>query len=176
MDLASDFLGTYPLVGFHFAVAFELFPQLPQDFRFQEVSGLSVDLDMESFKEGGQNRFEHQLPVRTRYGDITLKRGMNELPSGVMAWCINAVQNFTFQPTNVLITLLNDLHVPVQNWYVVNAIPKRVEFATLNAEQSQVAIETLVLSYNYFNILNASTALAAGMNALGTIGGSASVG
>jgi len=176
MDLASDFLGTYPLVGFHFVVAFELFPQLPQDFRFQEVSGLSVDVEMESFKEGGQNRFEHQLPVRTKYGDITLKRGMNALPSGIMAWCINGVQNFTFQPTNLLITLLNDVHIPVQNWYVVNAIPKRVEFASLNAEQSQVAIETLTLSYNYFNILNASTALAAGMNALGSLTGSVSIG
>jgi phage tail-like protein len=161
-----DILETYPLAGFHFVVAFELFPQQPNDFRFQEVSGLSVNVEMESFKEGGQNRFEHQLPVRTKYSDITLKRGMFILPSGVMAWCINAVQNFIFQPTNVLISLLNDLHVPVQSWYVVNAIPKKVEFTTLNAEQSQVAIETLVLSYNYFNILNASTALAEGLNLL----------
>ncbi|MCB0725939.1 MAG: phage tail protein [Ignavibacteriae bacterium] len=161
-----DILGNYPLAGFHFLVAFELFPQLPNDLRFQEVSGLSVSVEMESFKEGGQNRFEHQLPVRTKYSDITLKRGMFEVPSGVMAWCINAVQNFQFQPTNVLISLLNDIHVPVQSWYVVNAIPKKVEFSSLNAEQSQVAIETLVLSYNYFNILNLSTALAEGMNLL----------
>ena len=171
-----DLLGNYPLVGFHFLVAFELFPQLPHDFRFQEVTGLSVDVEMESIREGGQNRFEHQLPVKTKYGDITLKRGMNVLPSGIMAWTINAVQNFIFQPTNLLISLLNDSHIPVQNWYVVNAIPKRVEFTNLNAEQNQVAIETLVLSYNYFNILNASTALAAGMNALGSVSGSVSIG
>jgi hypothetical protein len=53
------------MVGFHFIVAFELFPQLLHDFCFQEVSGLTVNVEMESFKEGGQNRFEHQLPVRT---------------------------------------------------------------------------------------------------------------
>ena len=87
-----DLLGNYPLVGFHFIVAFELFPQMPHDFRFQEVSGLSVDVEMESFKEGGQNRFEHQLPVRTKYSDITLKRGMGVLPSGIEAWCIIAVR------------------------------------------------------------------------------------
>lgn len=168
-----DLLGSYPMVGFHFIVAFELFPQLPNDFRFQEVSGLTVDVEMETFKEGGQNRFEHQLPVRTKYTDITLKRGMFEIPSGIMAWCINGVQNSIFQPTNLLISMLNDSHMPVQNWYVVNAIPKQVQFTALNAEQNQLAIETLVLSYNYFNILNASTALAAGMNALA--GGSASI-
>jgi len=163
------------MVGFHFIVAFELFPQLPNDFCFQEVSGLTVNVEMESFKEGGQNRFEHQLPVRTRYTDITLKRGMFEIPSGIMAWCINGVQNAIYQPTNVLISLLDDAHLPVQNWYVVNAIPKQVQFTTLNAEQNQLAIETLVLSYNYFNILNASTLLAEGMNALGSLTGSVSV-
>ncbi|MFN0275875.1 MAG: phage tail protein [Chitinophagales bacterium] len=171
-----DLLGNYPLVGFHFVVAFELFPQLPNDFRFQEVSGLTVNVEMEPHKEGGQNRFIHQLPVRTTYTDITLKRGQFETPSGISAWCINAVQNFIFQPTNLLITLLNDIHVPVQSWYVVNAIPKSVQFSTLNAEQSAIAIETLVLSYNYFNILNLSSALAEGMNAIGSISGSVSIG
>lgn len=165
-----DVFGNYPLTGFHFIVAFELFPQLPNDFSFQEVSGLSVSVEMESFKEGGQNRFEHQLPVRTSYTDIILKRGMFEVPSGLMAWCINAVENFNFQPSNLLISMLNDSHAPVQSWYVVNAIPKKVEFSNLNAEQSQVAIETMTLSYNYFNILNASAALVAGISLSASIG------
>ncbi len=65
-----------PPVGFHFLVVFELFPQTPQDFRFREVTGLDVELEMESIKEGGQNRFTHQLPIRSRYTDITLKRGL----------------------------------------------------------------------------------------------------
>ena len=168
-------MADYPLTGFHFIVAFELFPQLPHDFRFQEVSGLSVNVEMEAFKEGGQNRFQHQLPVRTNYTDITLKRGMFVLPSGIMAWCINAVQNFEFQPSNLLISMLNDSHIPVHSYYVVNAIPKKVEFTSLNAEQNQVAIETLVLSYNYFNILNLSAALTAGLNAVGNISASVSI-
>ena len=169
-------MADYPLTGFHFIVAFELFPQLPHDFRFQEVSGLSIDVEMETFSEGGQNRFQHQLPIRTNYTDITLKRGMFVLPSGIMAWCINAVQNFEFQPSNLLISMLNDSHIPVQSYYVVNAIPKRVEFTSLNAEQSQVAIETLVLSYDYFNILNLSAALTVGLNAIGSVSGSVSIG
>ncbi|MFI5171324.1 MAG: phage tail protein [Chitinophagales bacterium] len=159
-----DPLNNYPLAGFHFLVAFELFPQLPNDFRFQEVSGLSVDVEFEEHVCGGQNRFKYKLPVRTNYTDITLKRGTFELPSGIMAWCINAVQNQIYQPTNLLISLMDDAHIPIQNWYVINAIPKRVEFSALNAESSTVAIETLVLSYQYFEILNLSTALAAAMN------------
>ncbi len=32
---------SYPQTGFHFSVVFELFPQLPNDISFQEVSGLN---------------------------------------------------------------------------------------------------------------------------------------
>ena len=85
-------------------------------------------------------------------------------------------QNFEFQPSNLLISMLNDSHIPVQSYYVVNAIPKKVEFTSLNAEQNQVAIETLVLSYNYFNILNLSAALTAGLNAVGSVSASVSIG
>src|SRR3546814_19364951 len=107
--------GTYPMTGFHFVVAFELFPQLPNDFRFQEVSGLTVNMEMEAYREGGQNSFEHQLPVKTSYTYLTLKRGMFVLPSVIMAWCINAVQNFEFHHSNLLVYVLNDKNVPVHS-------------------------------------------------------------
>lgn len=141
-----------PPVGFHFLVVFELFPQTPQDFRFQEVSGLDVEYDMEPIKEGGQNRFTHQLPVRTRYTDITLKRGLF-IGSGITLWIKNAIEDFVFVPTNVLISLLTPEHIPLQSWYVVNAIPKKVQISSFNAQENSVVIESLVLSYNYFNAI-----------------------
>jgi phage tail-like protein len=137
-----------PPVGFHFLVVFEL-PQLPTDIRFQEVSGLSVSAEFEALAEGGENRFTHQLPTRLNYGDITLKRG-TPLGSGVSWWARKALEDFEFKPVNVLISLLNDQHIPLYNWYVVNAIPKRLEVTGLNAMQSEIAIETLVLTYHYF--------------------------
>ena len=86
-----------PSPGFHFLVAFELFPQLPADFKFQEVSGLDVEMETEARKEGGQNRFTHQLPVRAKYSDIVLKRGMF-FGSGILMWCRQALENFEFKP------------------------------------------------------------------------------
>ncbi len=65
----------YPFPGFHFIVQFELSPQLPVDVGFQEVSGLSVSVDLETYKEGGENRFIHRLPGRTQFSDLVLKRG-----------------------------------------------------------------------------------------------------
>ena len=141
-----------PPVGFHFLVVFELFPQTPQDFRFQEVSGLDVELEMEPIKEGGQNRFTHQLPVRNRYTDITLKRGLF-IGSGITLWCKNAIENFVFVPTNVLISLLTPEHLPLQSWYVINAIPKKITVSNFNAQENSVVVESLVLSYNYFTTI-----------------------
>lgn len=140
---------TYPQAGFHFLVTFELFPQVPQDVSFQEVSGLSVEMGMESYSEGGENRFVHQLPTRTRYSDITLKRGLFLL-SGVQEWCRQAFENYNFKPVNVMISLLNEDHLPLTSWYVINAIPKRLELSAFNAERSEIVIETLVLSYQYY--------------------------
>lgn len=146
----------YPPVGFHFSVVFQLFPQSQEDVQFQEVSGLQVELETESFVEGGENRFTHQLPTRTRYADLTLKRGLSKLTSGVFHWTRNSLELYDFQPTNIIVSLLNPDHIPLNSWYVVGAIPKRWEISNFNAEQNSVVIETLVLSYQYFKNIRLS--------------------
>ncbi len=166
-----DLLQSYPLAGFHFLVVFELFPQTPVDVRFQEVSGLSVTMNTESVSEGGENRFVHKLPTRTQYGDLTLKRGLMAV-SGVTEWCRETLENYQIKPVNLLVSLLNESHIPLQSWYVVHAYPTKWEVGAFNAEQSQLAIETLTLSYQYFKMLNPASLLAGG---LGAITGSASL-
>jgi len=52
----------YPPVGFHFIVAFELFTVSPDDFRFQEVSGLNAEMEVEAYTGGG----EHRLLINCR--------------------------------------------------------------------------------------------------------------
>jgi phage tail-like protein len=163
----------YPFVGFHFLVVFEIFPQVPNDFRFQEVSGLSVDVNLDTYNEGGENRFVHRLPGRTRYSDLVLKRGMT-LVSGVTAWCVDAIENFNYQPTNMLISLLNEDHIPVSSWYVANAIPIKYDITGLNAEQNQIVIESMTLRYEYYKTLNLSAAVTAAIGAVGDLLGGSS--
>lgn len=162
----------YPFVGFHFLVVFEIFPQVPNDFRFQEVTGLTVDVNLDTYNEGGENRFVHRLPGRTRYSDLVLKRGMT-LVSGVTAWYLDAIENFNYQPTNMLISLLNEDHIPVSSWYVANAIPIKYDITGLNAEQNQIVIESMTLRYEYYKTLNLSAAVTAAVGAVGDLlGGS----
>lgn len=161
----------YPITGFHFLVVFEIFPQVPNDFRFQDVTGLSVTVGLDTYSEGGENRFVHRLPGRNTYSDLVLKRGMT-LVSGVTAWCLDSIENFNYQPTNMLISLLNEDHLPVSSWYIANAIPIKYEISAFNAEQSQIVIESMTLRYEYYKTLNLSAAVGAAVGAVaGLLGG-----
>lgn len=44
--------------------------------RFSEVSGLSVEVSVESVTEGGQNGFVHKLPGSMEWPNLVLKRGV----------------------------------------------------------------------------------------------------
>ena len=138
----------YPPLGFHFKVEFA---NLGGEYQFQSVSGLNVELETEQIAEGGENRFKHKLPVSTRYPNLVLKRGIR-VDSALTKWCREALENFDIKPTNITISLLNENHEPLMTWNVVHAYPIKWSVSEFNAEKSQLAIESIELAYNYFNI------------------------
>jgi phage tail-like protein len=140
----------YPPWGFYFKVVFDISSD-KNDVRFQSVSGLSVEYDYESYKEGGENRFEHKLPIRTKYADLVLKRGML-LDSSVMKWFLDAFNNRIFKPATITVNLMNEKSEPLRSWNVVDAIPKKWLVSDLNATENGIVIETMELTYRYFTI------------------------
>ena len=141
----------YPPVGFHFRVEFDLTGADQAEIRFRDVSGLSMELEEETVVEGGENRFIQKLPVRGRYPDLVLKRGLLT-SSAVRTWCENAIQKLEIEPVTVWVTLLNQEHEPLQTYTFVNAWPKKWSISDLNAESSAVVVESLELAYQYFRI------------------------
>lgn len=141
----------YPPVGFHFRVDFLDIQTVEDDIRFQSVSGLTVDMETETIKEGGENRFTHTLPGRTKYSNLVLKRGVLT-DSGVISWCRDAFENFTFQPTTVQVHLLNTSHEPLISWTLTHAWPRKWSVSDLNAAEGSVLVETLELTYNFFTV------------------------
>ena len=141
----------YPPVSFHFLVSFVDF-KFGADVRFQSVSGLEVSMETETYREGGENRFEHVLPVRAKYSNLTLKRGLF-VSSQLIDWCMDTFNNVEIKPVTLIISLLNEEHLPLMTWNVVNAFPIKWSVSELNAEQSQIAIESLELKYQYFKLI-----------------------
>lgn len=138
----------YPPLGFHFKVEFA---NLSGEYQFQSVSGLNIELETEQIAEGGENRFKHKLPVSTRYPNLVLKRGI-KVDSALTKWCREALEDFDIKPTNITISLLNEKHEPLMTWNVVHAYPLKWSVSEFNAEKSLLAIESIELAYNYFNI------------------------
>lgn len=138
----------YPPLGYHFRVEFN---HIEGEFQFQSVSGLQVELETEQVPEGGENRFTHKLPVRTRFPNLVLKRGLL-VNSELIKWCRDAVEDYNIRPVNLTVSLLNQEHEPLITWNVVHAWPVKWAMADFNAEESKIAIETIELVYNYFNI------------------------
>lgn len=140
-----------PPVGFHFSVTFDLPGATASDIRFRDVAGLTMELEEFSYAEGGENRFSHRLPVRGRYPDLVLKRGLL-LESGLRGWIRDAVQNLVVVPVTVWVKLLGPDHQPLQSWVVTGAWPKKWSVSDLSAESSALVIESLELAYRYFRV------------------------
>ncbi|MDN3670822.1 phage tail protein [Echinicola jeungdonensis] len=153
----------YPPVGFFFNVKFEDLESQSGDSEFQSVSGLSVDIETEEIAEGGENRFKHKFPVKTKYPNLVLKRGLI-VNTKLIKWCRNAIENFEFKPVNLTVSLMNEKvpegnpegepkREPLMSWNVVHAIPVKWSVDDLNAEESKMVIESIELSYNYFKTI-----------------------
>jgi phage tail-like protein len=140
-----------PPVGFHFRVEFDVPGAGDRDMRFRDVSGLTMELEEFSYNEGGENRFSHKFPVRGRYPDLVLKRGLLT-DSGLRAWIMNAIDNLVVSPATVWVKLLNAEHQPLQTYSVFGAWPKKWVISDFGAEASEIVVETLELSYKYFRV------------------------
>lgn len=144
---------SYPPVGFHFKVEF-LFgngQQSDNDIMFQSVSGLNFQMQTDTLREGGENRFEHVLPLRNKCTDLVLRRGIfKPSESPVTKWCQEAFNKFNFSPIDLNVKLLNEVHQPLMTWKVHRAWPKNWKVADFNADRGEVVIETFELNYNYF--------------------------
>ena len=140
----------YQTVNFHFSVEFSSLPTDSIDVRFQSVTGLDSAINTETVKEGGENRFEHVIPSRRKYGPLVLKRGLlKPANSKLTSWLKKAFDDEVFEviPT-VTIMLLGEDHKAVMKWTVNNVWPRSWKVSELNAERGEVLIETLELNYN----------------------------
>lgn len=112
---------------------------------FIEVSGISLDTEVESIQEGGVNNFVHRLPKGTKYSDLTLKKGLIDLDLWDWYW---DVVNGTIKRTNITISLYNHEGNSVFSWDYRDAFPIKWEGPQLNSKSSEVSTETLALAHH----------------------------
>lgn len=147
----------YPPTGFLFKVSFEdsmyKINEGEEDAGFQEITGLTTEIGMEEYREGGENRFAHRLPNPVTFSNIVLKRGMLR-GSSMLNWYLKSVESFEFTTYDLNIILQNEKRQPLQAWNVVSAYPVKWEVSGLNAMDAQVMVDSVELRFQYFRQIN----------------------
>ncbi len=139
----------YPLTSFFFSVYGISSSGTGVDCEFQSVSGLSVEIGIEEYAEGGENRFKHQLPMRPKYPNLVLKKGL-VTNSSLIDWCRKATEKFEFETKDLTIRLKGATHSV--SWNIVGAYPVKWGVSEFNAEENKLAIENVELKYKYFTV------------------------
>lgn len=146
----------YPHVGFHFKVEFHKMEGKEQlqlhQASFQEVSGLTAQLNIEEVKEGGENSYSHRLPAPAKFGNLVLKRGLMD-DDDLVTWIRNAIDNFEFEPLHVFVKLLNSKTEPLQTWQFEAAFPIKWAVSGFNSTQNAVVVESVELAYKKFKVV-----------------------
>ena len=124
---------------------------------FSEASGLEMSLEVEEYKEGGRNDMVHKLPTRINWGNIRLKRGVT-LSDDLWSWHYAFVEGRGKRRDGIIV-LQNDLHLPVKTWHFTKGLPIKWTGPSLNAAQSQVAVEELEIAHEGMRLFSAGTAL-----------------
>jgi len=135
--------------AFYFKVSFQGAPPIG-DVAFRSVTGLDVEMEVESLKEGGVNEYEHKLPKQVKHGNLVLKRAMMPAENNLGTWVRDILENpfnKTIQTRNVEITLLNEDGDPMYYWTCVNAYPVKWSMDGFDSQKNEIAIETLELIY-----------------------------
>ncbi|MGK7924980.1 MAG: phage tail protein [Spirulina sp.] len=132
-------LGRDPYMGYNFAV--EIGGVVVGGF--SEVSGLSSEIDLESYEEGGLNGYVHKFPKHTTYPNLVLSRGLVNIDL-FFTW-YQATSQGLIQQLNGTIILLNDRQIPRMWWTFKKAYPVKWEGPQLNASSEEVAVERIEL-------------------------------
>ena len=111
-----------------------------------EVTGLSLETETEPYEEGGVNDFIYQLPKRTKYQHIILKRGITDKDE-MWNWYQDVV-NGKFKRKNGAIILLDVTGDDKWRWNFIDAYPVKWTGPELRADSNTVAFESIELAHH----------------------------
>jgi len=135
---------------------------------FCELSGLDMNTEYDSIREGGVNDYVHKLPKWTTQTDLILKRGQTDLDL-LWNWYADVVAG-KVKRKNGSIYLLDARGIPAMWWDFTQAYPVKWSGPTFNATSGQVAFETLTLAHHGLTKSALSQALSAVRGAINVAG------
>lgn len=113
---------------------------------FSECSGLDVQIDKETYFEGGVNEQQRIFLKQAKFGDVTLKRGLSD-DIGFWSWINETLEKGKAERRNINILTFSQAGETIQCWTLLAAVPVGWKTPSLQADSSAVAIEELTLAF-----------------------------
>jgi phage tail-like protein len=113
---------------------------------FTDCTGLGVNVQVITYREGGNAQTTYKLPGPVTYGDVTLKYGLTQ-STDVWQWFMAAVDG-RLDRRNVSIVLLdNDGVTERMRWNLFNAWLAQWTGTMLSAASQTIAVEQMKLVF-----------------------------
>ncbi|WP_299044204.1 phage tail protein [uncultured Tateyamaria sp.] len=133
------------------AFVFRVIPVGASDgFLVQEVTGLATALDVQTVQEGGENRFDHQLPRTAEQANVVIRRGVLPRSDPTAVWIRDVLEDSLGKPItpgNVAIDLIDPEGQTRASWLLTHAYPVKLSVGTFETEKDELAIEALEIAY-----------------------------
>lgn len=110
---------------------------------FSEVSGLQIEIETESYREGGVNNFVHTFPKGIKYQPLVLKKGIID-SSDLWNW-YKDVRTGIITRKGVTVFLMDSSGNDKRHWKFEGAYPIKWTGPDLKANSSTIAIESIEL-------------------------------
>ena len=120
------------------------FDGMPTAF-FRSVSGLSMEIEVVEFREGGENGAVHKIPGRVKYPNIVLKQGFAGA-SDLQKWAFRIAAG-QFEHKNATIVISDQRSQVVARYTLTNAWPTKWSAPDFDATSNDVAIETIEIAH-----------------------------
>lgn len=116
---------------------------------FTECSGLSVETEVMEYAEGGVNDHVHKLPGRTKYSNVTLRRGWAQTDE-LWKWYEKTIAG-KLERRDVSVLMFENkgqnAGQEVARWNLKDAYPVKWQGPEFRADSNATAIETLELAH-----------------------------
>jgi phage tail-like protein len=110
---------------------------------FSEVTGFDISTDAIDYREGDEETFVRKLPGLTKFGNVTLKRGITD-SIDLYNWYQDIVAG-NIKRQSVTVVVLDEKGGDKARFEIREAWPSKYDPMDLNAKGNDVSIETLEL-------------------------------
>jgi phage tail-like protein len=139
----------YPLPVFHFTVQWG-----GERIGFSEITGLTQENQAIEYRDGSFPEYSSiKMPGLRKFTNIVMKRGIVAGDNDFFKWLLTVKLN-TVERRDLVISLLNEEHVPVMTWKVTRAFPVKVEGPQFKASGNEVAVESIELAHEGLEVQN----------------------